>query len=68
MKKILLLLAVLAPAMVWAGCKKAEPTKPAPPKDATAPQTEEPAKDATSATDAAPAAVTLVSLKVPNMT
>lgn len=68
MKKILLLLAVLAPAMVWAGCKKAEPAKPAPPKETAVPQTEEPAKEATGSTEAAPAAVTLVSLKVPNMT
>ncbi len=46
MKKGLFLLAVLGLAAMWVGCKKTEPTKPSPPKEAaqvTSPASETPA-------------------------
>ena len=65
MKKGLYLLAVLGLAAMWVGCKKTEPAAPSAPKKAA--QVTSPAAE-TPVADAASTALTLVQLKVPNMT
>ena len=60
MKKGLLLLAVLGLTAMWVGCKKTEPAAPSAPKGSA--QVSSPAADTTDT------ALTLVKLKVPNMT
>lgn len=77
MKKRLVMLAVLGLAAMWVGCKKAEPIKPSPPKKEATPVSTPAAETpvSQSAVSQSPVAgeipmtaLTLVKLKVPNMT
>ncbi|MHB8970059.1 MAG: hypothetical protein ACYC3X_25855 [Pirellulaceae bacterium] len=77
MKKRLFLLAVLGLAAMWVGCKKDEPVKPSPPKKeaaqvstpaAQSPVAQSPVSQSPVAGEIPMTALTLVKLKVPNMT
>ncbi|MHB0954860.1 MAG: hypothetical protein ACYC6N_04255 [Pirellulaceae bacterium] len=66
MKTGLYLVAVLGLAALWVGCQKTEPAASNPSKEMG--QGSSPTADDAASTDAASTELTLVKLKVPNMT